>query len=340
VRDALHEFAQFFYGTEGFPRHTFVAKHLCGLTSFSQGKIVNFSIGTYATFLRRACQKRPDFALKKPNRPPQKQRTRLKQERPCPGFGASAAKLASEVSNVKTPTSRSIFFGAANEKEAIMNIITKYGSKIRSVAFFCFAISALTLFGTSAALAQEPSNKTSAMIVRGDLVFAAPGQPVLIAEELVKTSKPTDLLLSFTAESSIITNVSTVGNDLERATGTLNVEILIDGQPVMAAGPAGPGNQPHGDTASVVFANRTYERQTSLFDDTDATIRTFIDTRHAAGFNWMAFNVGSGVHRIQVFATYNEFESSPQATASGVIGNRSLMVQPVKSAVRETVTLN
>lgn len=203
----------------------------------------------------------------------------------------------------------------------------------------------LCVIAQQGALAQtnEPANKTSAMIARGDIVFATSGQPVLIAEELVKTSKPTDLLLSVTAESSIITQVKTMGSEMQSADGKLEVYIAIDGNIVNgpAPSPVGPGNPPHGDTAAVVFANQAYRRTTSLgLDDTQDTIETYLKTKHASGFNWMAFNVGSGTHRIQVFAQYTETETSPQATAQGVIGNRSLIVQPVKSAVRETVTLN
>ncbi len=50
-------------------------------------------------------------------------------------------------------------------------------------------------------------------------------------------------------------------------------------------------------------------------------------------------NAGSGTHIIEVFATYSEAESG-DATAQGVIGNRSLVVQPVKCQVDETVVDN
>ena len=189
---------------------------------------------------------------------------------------------------------------------------------------------------------QEPSNEPAAMVARGDIAFAANNQTVEILREIVKTSKPTDLLLSVTAVASIITEVATTVNDNEFARGQLEVFVTLDGQvvtPPDSPAPPGPGNPPQGDTGPVVFANRLYQRQTTLFDDTDATIRTFMDTRHAAGFNWMALNVGSGTHLIQVFARYTQANST-QGTASGVIGNRSLIVQPVKAARDETITIN
>jgi hypothetical protein len=197
---------------------------------------------------------------------------------------------------------------------------------------------------TQPVLAQEAANKTSAVIMRNDIVFATPATEVLLAEEFVKTSKPTDLLLSVTAESSIITNVMTTGSQTQSAEGQIEVYIKIDGTKYVqpAPAPVGVGNPPHGDTAEVVFANQIYRRTTNLGgDDNSDTVETYLKTKHAAGFNWMAFNVGSGYHHIEVFARYTETETNAPATfAQGVIGNRSLIVQPVKSAVRETVTIN
>lgn len=190
---------------------------------------------------------------------------------------------------------------------------------------------------------QEPSNKPAAMIARGDITFATTGQTVEILKEVVKTSKPTDLLMSVTAESSIITDVMTTGDDDQFARGQLEVFITIDGQvvtPPPSPAPPGPGNPPQGDTGPVVFANQRYQRITMLGgDDTTDTIRTFLETRHAAGFNWMALNVGSGTHTIRVFAEYTQ-QNSAAGSATGVIGNRSLIVQPVKAAQSETITVN
>jgi hypothetical protein len=211
------------------------------------------------------------------------------------------------------------------------------------------AIAAVAVGQTSFAQTSDPANKTSAVIMRNDIVFADPATDVLLAEEFVKTSKPTDLLLSVTAESSIITNVMTTGSETQRAEGQIEVYIRIDGQMYVqpAPAPVGVGNPPHGDTAEVVFANQIYSRRTQFNDPMDNSdqIETYLQTKHAAGFNWMAFNVGSGTHHIEVFARYTETQTgavdAPGGTfAQGIIGNRSLVVQPVKSAVRETVAIN
>ena len=197
-----------------------------------------------------------------------------------------------------------------------------------------------------AALAQpafaqtsEPANKPAVAINRGaPLTFVESGETVRILQETVKTSSPTDLLLSVTAESSILTDLITTGNQTSTADGALSVYITIDGQVVHpSAGTNGPGHQTNGDTAEIVFANQAYSRTTTGFTtDPQATIDDYIRTKHANAFNWAVLNVGAGIHKIEVFATYRETESG-NGRAEGVIGNRSLVVQPIKCQVDETV---
>ena len=180
---------------------------------------------------------------------------------------------------------------------------------------------------------QEPANKVSAAGSTIEVVRATPGSNVVtLMSELVKTSKPTDLILGVTAECSITTEVTTVGNDSQFAEGLVKVWVEIDGQrvPVSTDDTADPGK--------VVFCNRMYMRETSMFDDEDATIKTFMATRNANGFNWMALNVGSATHLIEVKAELTTSTSAGQATAMAAVGKRTLIVEPVKSANNETVS--
>jgi len=187
------------------------------------------------------------------------------------------------------------------------------------------------------AQSAEPANKPAVAINRGSFTFLGNNETVRILQEIVKTSSPTDLLLAVTAESSIITELTTIGDDTQSADGAIRVYIAIDGVVVHPTGLNGPGHQRDGDTAEVVFANQIYRRTTSLDPDSD-TITTYLETKHAAGFNWAVLNVGAGTHRIEVFARYNETNTpGGGAEATGVIGNRSLVVQPVKCQVDETV---
>lgn len=176
---------------------------------------------------------------------------------------------------------------------------------------------------------HEPANKVSAAGSATEVI--SPQEEVVLLSERVKTSKPTDLILGVTAECAITTEVTTVGNDDQTAEGTIEVWIEIDGKvvPVSADDTVKPGE--------VVFCNRLYQRETSLFDDEDATIRTYIETRTANGFNWMALNVGSATHLIEVKARLST-DATTNATAMAAVGKRTLIVEPVKASNHEEVT--
>lgn len=152
-------------------------------------------------------------------------------------------------------------------------------------------------------------------------VFAPQAEVTLLAQTL-RTSTPADLLLQVTAECSIVTNVTTVGNDDQSAQGRIAVWIEVDGNEVPVTA---------GSDGDVVFCNRMYRRQTVNFDDEDATIRTFFNTRDANGFNWLALDVGSGIHTIEVKATLDA-SATPGAQAEAAVGNRTLVVEPTHMA--------
>jgi hypothetical protein len=185
---------------------------------------------------------------------------------------------------------------------------------------------------------NHPNRQTSQLspLNRGSYTFVGDGDTARILQETVKTSSPTDLLLSVTAESSILARLVTMGMIRPNAEGTIRVYITIDGQIVSpSGGPTGPGQQRRGDTAPVVFANQVYNRTTSGFTaDPQATMDDYTRTKHASGFNWAVLNVGSGTHQIEVFATYSQ-TTTANGTTQGVIGNRSLVVQAVKCQVNE-----
>ncbi len=208
--------------------------------------------------------------------------------------------------------------------------VLRHGSKVFYVLLA--AALAFTLTSNAAEANHEPANKVSAAGSETEVVRATPGSNVVtLLAERVKTSKPTDLILGVTAECSITTDVTTVGTDDQTAVGDVKVWVEIDGRPV-------PVSQADTDAGRVVFCNRTYQRETSLgSDDEEDSIRTFMETREANGFNWMALNVGSATHLIEVKAQLTTAETA-KADAIAVVGNRTLIVEPVKSANDETVT--
>ena len=199
----------------------------------------------------------------------------------------------------------------------------------------------IAMLGLAAAVADaqtsEPANKPAVAINRGNITFIEDGETVKILQETVKTSKPTDLLFSVTAESSILTHLTTTGNQTSSADGTLSVYVTVNGQVVHPTGGPGQGHPTNGDTAEVIFANQAYTRTTSFNTlDQDHSIETYLRTKHASGFNWAVLNAGSGTHVIEVWARFNDAESG-NGTAEGVVGNRSLVVQAVKCEVDETI---
>jgi hypothetical protein len=134
-----------------------------------------------------------------------------------------------------------------------------------------------------------------------------------------------------TTECSITTELTTVGNDFSEAMGQVKVWVEIDGKPVKVS--SDDTNEP----GRVVFCKDLYQRTTTLFDDEDATIKTLQSTRNANGFNWMALNVGSATHLIQVKATLTT-NASQNAQAMAAVGKRTLIVEPTKAANDEDVT--
>jgi hypothetical protein len=92
-----------------------------------------------------------------------------------------------------------------------------------------------------------------------------------------------------------------------------------------------------------VFCDRTYRRQTSGFDGDDQdndTIQTYFSTRSSHGFNWVALDLGSGLHTIKVYATLAITDPEHPCTddqvigkevgtcSKAVVGNRTLVIDP------------
>lgn len=191
------------------------------------------------------------------------------------------------------------------------------------VALFVGAVFAGTFFGAVDA-AGIPADKVAA--AGSTIEVSDPGEIVSILDGRMKTSAPTDLLISVSLECSILTNVTTVGNDDSYAFGRIEAWVEIDGVPVGVNA---------GDDGRVVMCDRAHRQTTSLFDDDDATISSYLKTRSAHSFNWIALNLGSGEHDIVVKALLTEETTTAgagSAVADAVIGKRTLVAEPTKMA--------
>jgi hypothetical protein len=143
----------------------------------------------------------------------------------------------------------------------------------------------------------------------------------------IKTSSPTDLVLSVTLECALWTTVATVGNGVAESTARVKVWVELDGQPVAVA------SDDTQETGKVVFCDRTHRQATERFDDEDATLEQYLRTRTANAFTWIALDVGSAPspHTIEVKAELSG-ETQDIAFAQAAVGKRTLVVEPVKLA--------
>lgn len=200
------------------------------------------------------------------------------------------------------------------------------GSKLS----FLSALVAATLVGgvvaatllAPATATHQPADKLAAF--GNTFEITEPGEEVTLLTGTMRTSNPTDLVLSLSFECSIITEVVTVGNDVSEAHAKILAWIEIDGVPVGVTGSDTDGQ--------VTFCDRQHRQTTTQFDDDDATIDTYLATKSAHSFNWIALNLGSGVHTITAHALLTETTSDDDAFADAVIGKRTLVAEPTKLA--------
>lgn len=175
-----------------------------------------------------------------------------------------------------------------------------------------------------------PADKTSVAassieVMSVPVVDGATSETVTLLGTTMRTSTPTDLVISVTAECALWTDVKVVGNDDSSAVASVKVWIEFDGQTIAVSDDEASGP----DQGKVVFCNRAFRMVTTNVDDEDQTIQTFLRSRASNGFNWVVLNTGNGIHTIEVKANL-EAESTGGGTAKAAVGKRTLVVEPVK----------
>ena len=150
--------------------------------------------------------------------------------------------------------------------------------------------------------------------------------PVLTAQ--MKTSTVADLKLAVTSECTILSQITNAGTSMQNYIAKVELYITLDGQPVPVVPPAtttgASGNAGGTDDGKVVFCNREFTRSTS-FDTNNESIKDIENTEQSDAFNWVALNVGNGVHTIVVHAKFTDTNGT-DTFAHGVISKRSLTV--------------
>ena len=217
-------------------------------------------------------------------------------------------------------------------------------SRVVTAAAAAVALTAGVLAqGTYAA--GTPANKVAASGSTTEVVDAV-ADTVLLTEH-VKINNPTDLILGVSAECAIITQV-TNGADAatHRAFGQVKVYVTIDGVRV-------PVSADDTDAGEVVFCNRTQEQQwtdsqdpTDGNDDSGDRLRQYLSDRSATSFSWVALNVGTtypgtqnNIHEIKLWADW-DVSATAGDLAEAIVGNRTLVLEPVKAANREAVAVS
>jgi hypothetical protein len=194
-----------------------------------------------------------------------------------------------------------------------------------------------------AAMAANGANKTS--FSSGSLVLNTEGladDGAVIASASIKTSTPKDLVVMFTEECSLYTEVrlksgssGSVSESQVRAAQSITLE--VDGKVV----PIGAG-----DDGKVTMCDRTYNISTNILDQVqklcsavgsldgtttceESYLNSFISTKDAHGWNWVVLNLGAGEHTIEVYSEFVDEEGViGDGTASVAVGKRSLIVLP------------
>lgn len=199
-----------------------------------------------------------------------------------------------------------------------------------AAAFAFLAVIAIPTFAPQADATHQPADKmavsgSSLEIITAPLLAGASTVTAELLTGTIKTSSPTDLVLSVNLECALWTDITTVGNDDSQSVARVKVWVEIDGVPVAVS------SDDTAETGKVVFCDRAYRRTTTDFDDEDARIDSYLRTRSAHAFDWISLNLGSGIHTISV---KGELTTAVTGTgmAQAAIGKRTLIVEPTKLA--------
>jgi hypothetical protein len=160
-----------------------------------------------------------------------------------------------------------------------------------------------------------------------------------------KTSKPEDLLISVSAECSILTDVVIPGSADPGATqtasarGAVRVWVELDGKIVPIEDVSTPPQSPEGhagtDADKVTFCDRLHQRTVTDKEDPEDGVdgsRDYQDTKSANAFTWVRLNAGSGAHTLKVFGQFTTSAVGAGSNAAAYVGNRSLVIEPTKLA--------
>lgn len=184
-----------------------------------------------------------------------------------------------------------------------------------------------------------PANK--AVAAGSTMEVISPQETVTLLSATLKTSKPTDLLMSVSLECSLFTRLLT-DNDNPSSTSQASVVawLEVDGAIVpieSASAPPQDGSTPPAGSEEdkVTFCDREYHRTvTDQENPADGIDREddYIRTKSSHAFNWVKLNAGSGLHTVVLKAEILADSTAAESFAEAVVGNRTLIIEPTKMA--------
>ena len=195
----------------------------------------------------------------------------------------------------------------------------------------------LLLAGTAAAL--EPADKVEASasnveVMQTQSTLGSSSSEAVLLRGTMRTSSPTDLVIHVTAETGLYTAVTVLGTSDAEARARILVWVEIDGVPVpVTADGNGDGVFDDPDDGRVVFNNRD---QGLSSVNLPAILTAYERTRSANAFNWVALNVGPGIHSIVVKGRL-ETAALVAAASTAAVGKRTMVAVPSKLANDVTI---
>ena len=139
----------------------------------------------------------------------------------------------------------------------------------------------------------------------------------------IKTGTPKDLVIDVSAECSLVTNAKLSGTLGSEAIATIEVRVMVDGVQ------ADPGIVTFNNRVLKVEGDLTHHYGGLPLDIDDHWFEIFLATKCANSFNFMAEDVGSGVHTVVVQAMTHKEEKGLKGTANAYIGFASAVVDEV-----------
>lgn len=178
----------------------------------------------------------------------------------------------------------------------------------------------------ASAASSLPADKMT--VTASSTSIAQPNSDAVLLTAQMKTSTPADLLLQVTSECTILSQITNMGSTTSSYSAKVELWLQVDGQPVpVVPAPTASGassGSGGADNGHVVFCNREFQR-TTVYDSQNESIKDIENTEQANGFNWVALNVGNGIHTIVLMAHFTDTNGA-DTFAHGVISKRSLTV--------------